>query len=69
MMSPCTSFTKIWRMRNNGTLVWARGTQLLWIDGDRFSPTVRVELEVVTVLCYVCFFFIIFFLGLDKLYF
>ncbi|XP_021888867.1 protein NBR1 homolog [Carica papaya] len=46
MMSPCTSFTKIWRMRNNGTLVWARGTQLLWIDGDRFSPTVRVELEV-----------------------
>ncbi|KAK6920640.1 Next to BRCA1, central domain [Dillenia turbinata] len=43
---PSTAFTKIWRMRNNGTIVWPRGTQLMWIGGDRFSTSESVELEI-----------------------
>lgn len=46
MMAPSTPFTKIWRMRNNGSLVWPRGTQLVWIGGDRFSDAVSVEIEI-----------------------
>lgn len=50
MMAPSTPFTKIWRMRNNGGFVWHRGTQLVWIGGDKFSDTVALELEVCFVL-------------------
>lgn len=46
LMAPLTPFTKIWRLKNNGNTVWPRGTQLLWIGGDRFSETLSVELEV-----------------------
>lgn len=46
MMAPSTAFTKIWRMRNNGTLVWPKGTQLVWIGGDKFSDSHSVDLEV-----------------------
>ncbi|KAL9239632.1 hypothetical protein vseg_013935 [Gypsophila vaccaria] len=45
-MAPLTPFTKIWRMRNNGTLPWNGGLQLLWIGGDRFSPSDSVEIQV-----------------------
>ncbi|MQL93395.1 hypothetical protein Taro_026028 [Colocasia esculenta] len=46
LMAPSTPFTKIWRMRNNGTLVWPSGTQLVWIGGDRFAERGSVELEI-----------------------
>ncbi|CAL0306788.1 unnamed protein product [Lupinus luteus] len=46
MMAPCTVFTKIWRIRNIGTLVWPKGTQLVWIEGDNFSDSHSVDLEV-----------------------
>lgn len=46
VMAPSTAFTKIWRMRNNGTVVWPRGVQLLWIGGDKFSNDLSVPLEV-----------------------
>lgn len=46
IMAPLTRFTKIWRMRNNGNLVWPQGTQLVWIGGDRLSDKFSVELEV-----------------------
>ena len=46
IMGPSTPFRKIWRMKNNGTAVWSRGTRLMWIGGDRLSNTVSVELEV-----------------------
>ncbi|CAL0330114.1 unnamed protein product [Lupinus luteus] len=46
MMAPSTAFTKIWRIRNNGTLVWPMGTRLVWIGGDNFSDTHSVVLEV-----------------------
>ncbi|XP_019463814.1 PREDICTED: protein NBR1 homolog isoform X2 [Lupinus angustifolius] len=46
MMAPSTAFTKIWRIRNNGNLVWPMGTQLVWIGGDNFSDSHSVYLEV-----------------------
>ncbi|GLT53791.1 hypothetical protein SLA2020_270390 [Shorea laevis] len=46
MMAPSTPFTKIWRLRNTGTLTWPRGTQLVWIGGDRYSDAPAVELEI-----------------------
>ncbi|XP_059657983.1 protein JOKA2-like isoform X2 [Cornus florida] len=46
VMAPLTPFTKIWRMRNNGNMVWAEGTQLLWIGGDKLSDTLSVEVEI-----------------------
>lgn len=46
LMAPSTPFTKIWRMRNNGNLIWPKGTQLMWIGGDRFSKSASVEIEV-----------------------
>lgn len=48
LMAPSTPFTKIWRMRNNGSLVWPRGSQLVWVGGDRFSGTLTAEMEVCT---------------------
>ncbi|KAF2293270.1 hypothetical protein GH714_040640 [Hevea brasiliensis] len=46
MMAPSTPFTKIWRMRNSGSIVWPQGVQLVWIGGDRFSHADSVELEI-----------------------
>lgn len=46
MMAPSTAFTKIWRMRNNGTTAWPKGTQLVWIGGDKLSESDSVDLEV-----------------------
>ncbi|XP_078433560.1 ubiquitin-associated (UBA)/TS-N domain-containing protein / octicosapeptide/Phox/Bemp1 (PB1) domain-containing protein isoform X2 [Wolffia australiana] len=45
-MAPLTPFTKIWRMRNNGSVDWPAGTQLLWIGGDQFADGVSVHLEI-----------------------
>ncbi|CAN6464453.1 unnamed protein product [Victoria cruziana] len=46
LVSPNTPFTKIWRMRNSGTIPWPPRTQLLWIGGDRFGDGTYVELEI-----------------------
>jgi len=46
MMPPSTPFTKIWRMRNNGSVAWPQGVRLVWIGGDRFFNTDSVEIEV-----------------------
>ncbi|KAG6635095.1 hypothetical protein CIPAW_11G019800 [Carya illinoinensis] len=46
VMAPSTPFTKIWKMCNNGSAVWPRGTQLVWIEGDRLSNAFSVEIEV-----------------------
>lgn len=46
IMAPLTAFTKIWRMRNNGTVIWPRGSQLQWIGGDRLSHSVSVDIEI-----------------------
>ncbi|KAJ0971948.1 hypothetical protein J5N97_019907 [Dioscorea zingiberensis] len=46
IMAPSTPFTKIWRMRNNGTIPWSFGTQLVWIGGDQLGHQASVELEI-----------------------
>ncbi|KAK6795095.1 hypothetical protein RDI58_008548 [Solanum bulbocastanum] len=48
IMAPLTRFTKIWRMKNNGNVVWPQGTQLVWIGGDKLSDRFSVELEITT---------------------
>ncbi|KAK9113629.1 hypothetical protein Syun_020426 [Stephania yunnanensis] len=45
-MAPKTTFTKIWRMRNNGGVVWPKGTQLVWIGGDQLTGSLSVEVEI-----------------------
>ncbi|KAE8665912.1 Kinase superfamily protein [Hibiscus syriacus] len=46
VMLPSTPFTKIWRMRNNGTTPWFQGLQLIWIGGDQLRNTTSVDLEI-----------------------
>ncbi|XP_010448533.1 PREDICTED: protein NBR1 homolog [Camelina sativa] len=46
VVAPSAPFTKIWKMRNNGSLVWPRGTQIVWIGGDRFSNSLSVDLQI-----------------------
>ncbi|KAF3774935.1 NBR1-like protein [Nymphaea thermarum] len=46
LIAPNTPFTKIWRMRNSGTVPWPPRTHLLWIGGDRFGDDTSVELEI-----------------------
>lgn len=46
IMGPSTPFTKIWRIRNNGSMVWPQGTQLVWIGGDKLSEAHSVELQI-----------------------
>jgi len=46
IMAPFTAFTKIWRMRNNGTAIWPHGSQLQWIGGDRLSNSDYVDVEI-----------------------
>lgn len=61
LMTPSTPFTKIWRMHNNGSVVWPRGTQLVWVGGDQFALQTSVPLEVaIHIHCfytYVCLLF------------
>lgn len=48
MMAPCTYFTKIWRIRNSGSVVWPHGVRLVWIGGDRFSHADAADAEIPT---------------------
>ncbi|CAN6252147.1 unnamed protein product [Urochloa humidicola] len=46
LMTPSSPFTKIWRMHNNGSIVWPLGTQLIWVGGDQFALQTSVPLEI-----------------------
>lgn len=46
IMSPSTQFTKVWRMRNNGSVVWPHGTHLVWIGGNMFSKALSCGIEI-----------------------
>lgn len=46
VVTPSAPFTKIWKMRNNGSLVWPHGTQMVWIGGDKFSNSLSVDLQI-----------------------
>ncbi|KAJ6672352.1 OVARIAN CARCINOMA ANTIGEN CA125-RELATED [Salix viminalis] len=41
-----TPFTKIWRMRNSGSVAWPQGARLVWIGGDRCFSVDSVEIEI-----------------------
>ncbi|KAL6541989.1 hypothetical protein OROGR_011475 [Orobanche gracilis] len=46
VMAPSTPFTKIWRMRNNGTVVWPQNVQLVWIGGDRLNNELAADVQI-----------------------
>ncbi|KAJ4850884.1 hypothetical protein Tsubulata_007129 [Turnera subulata] len=46
LIAPSTPFTKIWRMRNSGSLVWPPGAKLVCIGGDRFSYADASKVEI-----------------------
>ena len=46
LMPSSTPFTKIWRMRNSGSVAWPQGVRLVWIGGDQFFSADSVEIEV-----------------------
>ncbi|KAG7617198.1 Protein NBR1 [Arabidopsis thaliana] len=46
VVAPSAPFTKIWKMRNSGQLVWPQGTQIVWIGGDRFCNSLSVDLQI-----------------------
>eukprot|EP01018_Ginkgo_biloba_P010113 Gb_08608 [translate_table: standard] len=45
-LAPGTPFTKIWRLRNNGTLRWPPHTQLVRVGGDELGAGNAVNLEI-----------------------
>lgn len=46
-MAPSHPFTKIWRVRNNGSTRWPYGTKLVW-DGGHLAPPSSVRSPVCT---------------------
>ncbi|GER53188.1 ubiquitin-associated protein [Striga asiatica] len=46
VIAPSTPFTKIWRMKNTGNIVWPKKTQLVWIAGDKMSNELTVEVKI-----------------------
>ncbi|KAF3338025.1 hypothetical protein FCM35_KLT18612 [Carex littledalei] len=46
VMAPSTPFTKIWRMRNNGSSFWPFGTRLVWVGGDQLATRISFQLEI-----------------------
>uniref|UniRef100_A0A0D6QZQ1 ZZ-type domain-containing protein n=1 Tax=Araucaria cunninghamii TaxID=56994 RepID=A0A0D6QZQ1_ARACU len=45
-LAPATPFTKIWRLRNNGTVPWPQQTQLVRVGGDDLGAGNAVSLEI-----------------------
>ncbi|KAL8097923.1 protein JOKA2 isoform X2 [Apium graveolens] len=45
VMAPSTPFTKIWRVKNNGNVVWPSASQLVWIGGDVLSKIFSAGVE------------------------
>jgi hypothetical protein len=44
-LAPGTQFTKIWRLRNSGSLAWPQQTQLVHVGGDEMGPIYAATLE------------------------
>jgi len=40
-----TKFTKVWRMRNEGSSAWPADTQLVFVGGDQLSEVVAVPVK------------------------
>ncbi len=48
-LAPGTQFTKIWRLRNSGSIAWPPQTQLVHVGGDELGSVYAVTLEVICV--------------------
>ncbi|XP_071728052.1 protein JOKA2-like [Rutidosis leptorrhynchoides] len=48
ILAPFTKVTKIWKMRNNGTIAWPQGSKLQWITGDLLSHNFTVDVMIQT---------------------
>ncbi|XP_017218783.1 protein JOKA2 isoform X1 [Daucus carota subsp. sativus] len=46
IMTPSSHFTKIWRMRNNGRVVWPHGVHLVWIGGNMLSKALSRDIKI-----------------------
>eukprot|EP01018_Ginkgo_biloba_P015454 Gb_13685 [translate_table: standard] len=46
LLAPGTPFTKIWRLRNNGTLRWPPHTQLVRVGGDELGASNTVNMQI-----------------------
>ncbi|XP_075479624.1 protein JOKA2-like isoform X1 [Primulina tabacum] len=46
VMAPLTPFTKVWRLKNNGIIVWPKKTIIFWMGGDKLSNELSVELKI-----------------------
>jgi len=44
-MSPGTTFTKIWRLKNVGDMPWPAGTRMLFVGGDQMTTDTSVPLS------------------------
>jgi len=44
VFAPRAEFTKTWRIRNGGTTTWDVGYALVFVDGDRMSGAVSIDL-------------------------
>jgi next-to-BRCA1 protein 1 len=44
-LAPGTQFTKIWRLRNSGSIAWPPQTQLVHVGGDELGSVYAVTLE------------------------
>merc|ERR1719198_2143227 len=44
-MSPSTSFTKIWRLKNTGEVPWPAGTRMIFVGGDQMTTEMSVPLS------------------------
>lgn len=46
VFTPGSQFTKVWRLRNNGTCTWTRNYRLVFVNGDRMSGVSNTPLPV-----------------------
>jgi next-to-BRCA1 protein 1 len=61
-LAPGTQFTKIWRLRNSGSIAWPPQTQLVHVGGDELGSVYAVTLEVI--LCKILMILFLFCLSL-----
>ncbi|XP_071728185.1 protein NBR1 homolog [Rutidosis leptorrhynchoides] len=48
IMAPFSKVTKIWKLRNNGTIAWPHGSKLVWIAGDVLTKDLTVDVKIPT---------------------
>jgi len=46
-VNPEQSFVKIWKLRNEGTTAWPEATQLIYVGGDKISPSDSIQVPAI----------------------